>query len=328
MSPRSYALVAGALLAVCVLSLCVGSQAVAPADVWHALWRHDLDRPVDAIVWGRVPRTVTGLLVGGALALAGAAMQGLTRNPLADPGLLGVNAGAAFAVVVGLQWIGASGPLSYVWWACAGAAIAAIGVYAVAGMGRDGATPTTLVLAGAAATALLMGLMNGVLVAHQDTLDTFRLWQVGSIGGRGWPQIQVVAPFLAIGAVVVLLSARGLDALALGDDLARGLGTRIGLQRAAVAVGVVLLCGPSTALAGPIAFVGLMVPHALRMIGGPAHARLLPLCILSGGILLVAADVVGRVVAPPAEMQVGVMTALIGVPVFVWLLRRGRQVAL
>lgn len=325
---RTYLIVAGVLLAVCALSLCVGSQTVAPVEVWHALWRHDLDDPVGAIVWERVPRTLVGLLVGGALALAGAAMQGLTRNPLADPGLLGVNAGAAFAVVAGLQWAGAAGPMSYVLWASVGAGVAAVAVYAIAGMGRDGATPTTLVLAGAAATALLMGLMNAVLVAHQDTLDVFRLWQVGSIGGRGWPQIRAVAPFLAAGAAVVLASARGLDALALGEDLARGLGTRVGLQRAAIALGVVLLCGPSAALAGPIAFVGLMVPHALRMIVGPAHGRLLPLCILTGGVLLVAADVVGRVIAPPAEMQVGVMIALIGVPVFVWLLRHGRQVAL
>jgi iron complex transport system permease protein len=268
------------------------------------------------------------LVVGAALGLAGAAMQGVARNPLAVPGALAVNAGAALAVVIGIHFFGLASPRDYVWFALVGAAISAVGVYAVASLGRDGATPLKLALAGAATTAGLSSLVSGILVSSDQTMDVFRFWQVGSVAGRGWQVLVVVLPFLAVGALLVLASSRSLNALALGDDLARGLGRSLWRDRVVVTLGVVLLCGAATALAGPIAFVGLVVPHAVRLLGVGDHRGLLPLSVLLGAALLVLADTLGRVIAPPTEVQVGIMTALIGTPVFVWVVRRGKQVSL
>ncbi|MET0977614.1 MAG: iron ABC transporter permease, partial [Paeniglutamicibacter terrestris] len=209
-----------------------------------------------------------------------------------------------------------------------GAGAAALLVYAVAALGRDGATPLKLALAGAAMAAGLGSLTNAVLMIGQQTLDSFRFWQVGTLGAREVPEMLSVAPLLVLGAVLVLGGARLLNALALGDDSARGLGFKVGRGRGITAAGVVLLCAAATALAGPIGFVGLIVPHAIRMIAGADYRWLLPLSLLAGPLLLLGADVVGRVIAPPAEIQVGVMTAIIGAPLFLWLLRRGKKISL
>jgi iron complex transport system permease protein len=323
------AVVTGAALsAAAVLSLVVGSRPLAPTQVWAALVGSDADGPARAVVDARVARTVVGVLVGAALALAGAALQGLARNPLADPGILGLNAGAALAVVAGIHSFGLASPSAYVWCALAGAAGAAFVVHCLAALGPAGATPAKLALAGAAMTAGLTSVSSGLLLGSKQTMDVFRHWQVGSVAGRDWATVVDVVPFLLVGAVLVLASVPSLNALALGDDLARGLGRRLGRDRVLVALGVVLLCGAATALAGPIGFVGLVVPHAVRMLGGGDHRVLLPLSLAAGAALLVLADVVGRVVMPPTEVQVGVMTALLGTPVFVLLVRRGRLVSL
>ena len=309
-------------------SLAVGARDVPLGTVWQALTAFDPANGDHAVVHARIPRTVLGLLAGGALGLAGAAMQGVARNPLADPGIIGVNAGAALAVVAGIYLFGVTTFTGYIWFAFAGGAAAAVVVYLIASLGREGATPVKLALAGAALSAGLSSLMNVILVSSQDTLDRFRFWQVGGIAGRDWPVLLPGLPFLAAGALVVLLAGRTLNSLALGDDVARGLGQRVGLSRAVVALGVVLLCGTATALAGPIGFVGLVIPHAVRFLTGPDYRWILPLSMVAAPALLLGADIVGRVVLLPGEIPAGIMTALIGAPVFVWLVRRGKGAGL
>ena len=309
-------------------SLAVGARDVSLAAVWQALTAFDPANGGHAVVHARIPRTVLGLLAGGALGLAGAAMQGVARNPLADPGIIGVNAGAALAVVTGIHVFGVATFSGYIWFAFLGAAAAAVVVYLVASLGREGATPVKLALAGAALSAGLYSLMNVILVSSQDTLDRFRFWQVGGIAGRDWPVILPALPFLAGGALIVLMAGRILNGLALGDDIARGLGQRVGLSRAVTALGIVLLCGSATALAGPIGFIGLVIPHAVRFLTGPDYRWILPFSLVAAPVLLLGADIVGRVVLLPGEVPAGIMTALVGAPVFVWLIRRGKGAGL
>lgn len=316
------------LVLVAGASLAVGAREVPLATVWQALSAFDPANGDHAVVLARIPRTVLGLLAGGALGLAGAAMQGVARNPLADPGILGVNAGAALAVVAGIYIFGVATFSGYVWFALIGAAAAAVVVYLIASLGREGATPVKLALAGAALSAGLSSLMNIILVSSQDTLDRFRFWQVGGIAGRDWTVLLPGLPILAAGALIVLLAGRTLNSLALGDDIARGLGRRVGPSRALVALGIVLLCGTATALAGPIGFVGLVVPHAVRVLTGPDYRWILAFSLVAAPVLLLAADILGRVVLPPGEVLAGIMTALIGAPVFVWLIRRGKGAGL
>ncbi|MEV8041839.1 iron chelate uptake ABC transporter family permease subunit [Arthrobacter sp. NPDC080082] len=317
-----------ALVLVSAASLAVGARQLSPGTVVAALTGFDPGNGDHAVVQARVPRTVLGLLAGGALGLAGAAMQGVARNPLADPGILGVNAGAALAVVAGIHLAGVTSLTGYLWLAFAGAAAAAVVVYLIAAAGRGGATPVKLALAGAALSAALFSLMNVVLISSQDTLDRFRFWQVGGLAGRDWSVVLAGLPFLAAGAVIVVGAGRALNGLALGDDVARGLGQRVGLTRGVTAFGVVLLCGTATALAGPIGFVGLVVPHAVRLLSGPDYRWILPLSLVLGPCLLLLADLAGRVVLLPGEVPAGIMTALVGAPVFVWLVRRSKGAAL
>ncbi|MCR6690733.1 iron ABC transporter permease [Cellulomonas sp.] len=311
-----------AVAAAVVLSLAFGSRVVGWADVVAGVLHPDTDDIAQAAVQSRVPRTVLGLLVGAALGLAGAIMQGLTRNPLADPGLLGVSSGASLFVVLGIAWFGLSTLSQYVWVAFLGAAVASLLVYGIGSMGREGATPLKLALAGAATSAALVSMVSMVLLTRTDVLDTFRFWQVGSIGRATFPAIGQVLPFLVVGAVLAVGCARGMDAIALGDDVATGLGQRIGTVRAVGGLAAVLLCGAAVAVAGPIAFVGLVMPHLARALTGPSHRWLLPYSAALGAALLLVADVVGRVVARPQEIEVGIVTALIGAPVFVAIIRR------
>ena len=316
------------LVLISAASLAIGARDVSLQTVWQALTSFDPTNGDHAVVQARLPRTVLGLVVGAALGLAGAAMQGVARNPLADPGIMGVNAGAALAVVTGIYLFGISSLTGYIWFAFFGAAAAATVVYLVASLGREGATPVKLALAGAALSAGLFSLMNVILVSSQDTLDRFRFWQVGGIAGREWSVVLPGLPFLVIGAVIVLGTGRILNSLALGDDTARGLGQNVSLVRAITAVGIVLLCGAATALAGPIGFVGLVIPHAVRFLTGPDYRWILPFSLILAPVLLLAADIIGRVVLLPGEVPAGIMTALVGAPVFVWLVRRGKGAGL
>ncbi|MER7402080.1 iron ABC transporter permease [Streptomyces sp. NPDC000070] len=327
---RPAAGVAGAALAVAVvglLSLAVGTRPVAPDGVLDALL-HGGDSPDALVVRSlRVPRTVVGLAAGAALGVAGAALQAVTRNPLADPGILGLSQGAAAGVVVAIAagWAGGFG--GYVWFAFTGAVVAACLVYGVAARGRGGASPVKLALAGTALSAMTAGGTTVVLTSSSATLDQFRFWQVGALSGRDADTVGRMLPFLVVGVLVVLGCARGLDALALGDEVARGLGHRVGVVRAAAALGATLLTAAAVAAAGPIAFVGLAVPHLARRMVSGGHRVVLPLSGVLGAGLLVGADVVGRVVRAPAEVPAGVMTAVVGVPVLVVLVRRRGAVA-
>lgn len=328
--PRALWLLAAVvvLALVTLASFAIGARGLAPDTVWQALTRFDPADGDHAVVHARIPRTVLGLLAGAALGLAGAAMQGVARNPLADPGIIGINAGAALAVVTGIYIFGVSSLTGYIWFAFVGAAAAAVVVYLIASLGRDGATPVKLALAGAALSAGLFSLMNVILVSSRDTLDRFRFWQVGGIAGRDWSVILPGLPFLLLGAVIVLATGRILNNLALGDDLARGLGQRVGLARGITALGIVLLCGSATALAGPIGFVGLIIPHAVRFLTGPDYRWILPFSLVLAPALLLTADVIGRVILLPGEVPAGIMTALVGAPVFVWLVRRSKGAGL
>lgn len=317
-----------ALVLVTAASLAWGARPVSLSAVIDALTQGNASSGDQAVVLARVPRTVVALVVGAALGLAGAAMQGVARNPLADPGILGVNAGAALAVVTAINLLGVTVVTGYLWFAFAGAALAAVTVYAVASAGRDGATPVKLALVGAALNAGLFSAVSAVLVSSRETLDRFRFWQVGSVAGRGWDAILPVLPFLAAGAVLTLVCARSLNGLALGDELARGLGQRVGLTRAVTALGVVVLCGAATALAGPVVFLGLLVPHMVRGAVGGDYRWILVLSMLAAPVLLVGADVVGRVILPPGEVPAGVMVAVLGAPVFCWLVRRTKGASL
>lgn len=316
------------LLVVCMLSLAVGARSIALGTVFDAVFSFDSQNGDHAVVASRMVRTVAGLCVGASLGLAGTAMQGLTRNPLADPGVLGINAGASLAIVAGIFFLGVSGVSSYLWFAFAGSAVAAVVVYAVASLGRNGATPAKLALAGAAMAAGMVSLMSAMLVTSQDSLESFRRWQVGSLTGMTWDSVVAVLPFMGVGAAVLLLTGRLLNTLALGDDVARGLGQKPGVGRAVSAVGVVLLCGSATALAGPIAFIGLIVPHMLRGLLGGDYRYLLPYSVVLSPIVLLLADVVGRVVLLPSEVPAGILVALIGAPVFIAVVRRGKKVEL
>ncbi|WP_347108718.1 iron chelate uptake ABC transporter family permease subunit [Paenarthrobacter sp. S56] len=316
------------LTAACAASLAIGARGLPLSTIWEAITHFNPADGDHSVVIARIPRTVLGLLAGAALGLAGAAMQGVARNPLADPGILGLNAGAALAVVLGINVFGIGTLTGYIWFAFIGAAAAAVVVYAIASRGRDGATPVKLALAGAALSAGLFSLMNVILVSSQDTLDRFRFWQVGSIGGRDWSVLLPGLPFLAAGAVIVVGGGRVLNSLALGDDIARGLGQNVALSRGVIGLGIVLLCGSATALAGPIGFLGLVIPHAVRLMTGPDYRWILLFSLVSAPILLIVADVIGRVVLLPGEVPAGIMTALVGAPVFVWLIRRGKGAGL
>lgn len=309
------------LAALCAASVAFGVREVSFADILAGL-SGNADGVSQAAVVARLPRTVLALLVGAALALSGATMQAITRNPLADPGILGVSGGAALAVVIGIAFFGMSNPYAYMLVAIIGAGGAAVFVYAIGSLGRGGATPLKLALAGAASAAAFLSLVSAVLLPRVEIMETFRFWQIGGVGGATWERIGLVAPVLLIGTVITFVYARGMNSLALGDDLAAGLGEHVGRTRMVAALGAVVLCGAATAVAGPIAFVGLVVPHLCRLLVGTDHRWLLPFTAIAGAGLLVAADVVGRLVARPDEVEVGVITALIGAPLFIWIVRR------
>ncbi|MCX5211290.1 iron ABC transporter permease [Kitasatospora sp. NBC_00240] len=315
------------LAAAVLLSLTVGSRGIPLGETVAALL-HGGDT-TDAVVVRelRVPRTVVGLAVGAALGLAGTVMQGITRNPIADPGILGVSQGAAAGVVVAISAFGVGSLTGYVWFGFAGAALAAVLVHTLAGRGRGGATPVKLALAGAAMSAFIASLNTLVLTTDSATMDQFRFWQVGSLSGRTADVAWQLMPFLLVGLLLVFAVARGLDALALGEDTAKGLGAKTGLVRATGALGATVLTGSAVAAAGPIAFVGLAVPHAARALVGADHRWVLTLSAVLGPALLLLADALGRVLFPPSEVPAGVMTALVGVPVLVVLVRRRKVVA-
>ncbi|MEV5377136.1 iron ABC transporter permease [Streptomyces nondiastaticus] len=316
-----------ALLVAVLLSLAVGARPVAPGHVLDALLHGGDGKDATVVREMRLPRTLVGLMVGAGLALAGTALQGITRNPIADPGILGISHGAAVGVVLAIMLAGVESLTGYVWWAFGGAALASVAVYAIASRGRGGASPVKLALAGAAINALLVSLTTAVLTTQASVLDKFRFWQVGALSASDTGLAGRIWPFLLVGAALVLSVARGLDALALGEDVAKGLGQNVAAVRITGGLGATVLTGAGVAAAGPIAFVGLAVPHIARALVGGDHRWLLPMSALLGPVVLLAADTAGRVFFPPGEVPAGVMTALIGVPFLVALVRRKRVAA-
>lgn len=321
------ALLALLLLAV-VASLALGAREIALGQVWAALVdpvAGDNDHLVVRDL--RVPRTLVGLVGGAALGVAGALMQGVTRNPIADPGLLGINSGASLAVLGAISLLGVTSVVGYLWFAFAGAALAAVVVYGAASLGLEGVTPVKLALVGAAVTATSTSVITVVLLADTQALDDYRFWQVGSLANRPLDVLTAVAPFVVVGLVLALAAGRVLDALALGDDVARGLGQDVVRGRLLVVLAVVLLCGSAVSMVGPIAFVGLAVPHLARAVVGLDHRRIVAVSALLGPVLLLGADVAGRLVVRPGELEAGLVVALVGAPVLLLVVRRSQAVA-
>lgn len=305
-------------------SLVYGSRPIKIHELIDGLFHPDADSYGANIVRKRISRTVFILLGGAALGVSGALMQSVTRNPLADPSILGVNTGAALFVVVGMAFFNITTANQYIWLALAGAAITAVFVFGIGSMGRGGATPIKLVLAGAAVTAALSSPVSAILIPRSYVMDQFRFWQVGSVGAGTWESISTFIPFLLVGLLIGFLTAPALNALALGDDVATGLGVRTGTLRLIAALGGVLLCGATTALAGPIGFIGLLSTHAIRLILGPDLRFVIPMSALAGAIILTISDVAGRLVGSPGELEVGVVTAFIGAPILIILAMRSK----
>lgn len=316
----------GLLLVMCLASLGVGSVGMAPAAALDALVAFDGSDEHVIVRSMRLPRTILGITVGAALAVAGGVMQAVTRNPLASPGILGVNAGAAFAVVTAVYVFGVISPTGYVWFAFAGAAAATVLVYAVSAAGGGRVTPVKLALAGVVVTALLGSWTSTILVFNQRTLDEVRFWLAGSLAGRDLTVLAQVGPLLVAGAIAGVVIAKQLNALSLGEDVATGLGQRTAVVRAGCGLLVVVLAGAAVAVAGPIGFVGLAVPHIARALAGPDYRWVQTYGLVLGPALLLLADIVGRVVAMPGEVQVGIVTALAGAPLLIYLVRRPKLV--
>lgn len=323
------AVLLGLVVVTMLASLVVGAKSIPIGPVIDAFASYDPTNTDHLVVRElRLPRTIVGLLVGASLGVAGAVMQAVTRNPLADPGILGVNAGASFAVVLAIWAFGITTIDGQIWFAFAGAAATSVIVYLLGSAGRGGATPVRLALAGAALSALLFALTRAVTLLDTNTLDQFRFWAVGSLSGRDAGIATSLAPFVILGLVLSIAVSRPLNALGLGEDAAAGLGIKVATTRAVSGVAIMLLCGSAVAAVGPIAFVGLVVPHAMRAWFGPDQRWLIPASAFAGVALLLACDTLGRVVAWPGEVQVGIMSAAIGGPAFVFLVRRVRMVQL
>jgi iron complex transport system permease protein len=315
------------LAVVCLVSVAVGSRMLPLDVVWKVLTGEIGTGDEYTIIWDhRVPRTLIGLTCGLALGVAGALMQALTRNPLADPSLLGVDIGASTAVVAALSLFGVTAIGDYIWFAFGGAAVASVLVYLLGATGRM-VTPERMVLAGAAISAALGAVVAAVLLLDPAAFQQFRVWQIGAINGRGLDAVMTVSTFVCAGLGVAALLAGPLNALALGEDTGRALGVRVGQVRFGCVLAITLLCGASVALAGPIAFIGLTVPHIARAITGPDQRWVLPYCAVLAPTLLLMADVLGRLVMSPREIEVGIVTALLGAPVFIALCRRRKLVA-
>ncbi|WP_414721020.1 FecCD family ABC transporter permease [Streptomyces sp.] len=312
-----------AVAAMVCASLAIGTKSVPLSDVWAAIGG---GTDGDAVVVRelRMPRTLLGLLVGVSLGAAGAIAQDITRNPLGDPGLIGISAGGSFAVAAGIGLLGLTSSYEYIWFAFLGGALAGLVAYAVGGTGYGGATPAKLALAGAAVTVFLDAGTNTLTLLDVRTLDQYRFWAVGSLAGRDAGLALELLPFVAVGLLLALGLSGRLNALALGDDLASSLGTKVRTTRALGAVAVVLLTGAAVAAAGPVTFVGLVVPHVIRAFTGPDARWLVPCSALGGAALVLAADVVGRMVARPGELEAGVVTALLGAPFLAFLVKRGK----
>ncbi|AQR97242.1 FecCD family ABC transporter permease [Clostridium saccharoperbutylacetonicum] len=313
------------LLIICLmLSLAFGSKNVGFSQAINALINSD-DMSFSAIVVReRIPRTIFSVMAGASLGISGALMQSITRNPIADPSILGVNTGASLFVVIGIAFFNINSANEYIWIALAGAGITSIFVYGIASMGSGGMTPIKLALAGSATSAVLTSLVSVIILPRSEVMNAYRFWQVGSVSGATWDSINLILPYLIIGLIISIISTPALDVLALGDEVATGLGVNISIIRIICAIAGVILCGAITAIAGPIGFVGLMIPHSIRLILGANLRGLVPMSAIGGAVLLTISDVLGRVIGSPGELQVGIITAFFGAPILIIIARKAK----
>ena len=312
------------LSVIAMFSVSLGVKRIAFSKVMEVIFGNDLDSIEATIILQRIPRTVFGILAGGALGISGALMQSITRNPIADPSILGVNTGASLFVVAGIAFFNITAAYQYIWLAIIGAGLTAVFVYSVASMGKDGATPLKLALSGSAVSIVLGSLVSTIMLPNNRVMEAFRFWQVGSIGSATWENIALISPFLILGFVISMLISGYLNNLALGDEAATALGTNVVLTRSVGALASVLLCGAATALAGPIGFIGLIIPHIVRLVFGSEMSKMLPLSFIGSGILLLLSDILGRIIGSPGETEVGIVIAVLGVPIFIFAIRKGR----
>lgn len=307
-----------------IFSISLGAKSIAFTKVIDVLIGNAPDSLEATIILQRIPRTVFGILAGGALGISGALMQSITRNPIADPSILGVNTGASLFVVAGIAFFNITVAYQYIWLAIIGAGVTAVFVYSVASMGKDGATPLKLALSGSAVSIVLGSLVSTIMLPNNRVMEAFRFWQVGSIGSATWENIMLISPFLIVGFIISMFISGYLNNLALGDEAATALGTNVVMTRTIGALSSVLLCGATTALAGPIGFVGLIIPHIIRLIFGSEMSKMLPLSFLGSAILMLVSDIIGRIISLPGETEVGIVTAVLGAPVFILAIRKGR----
>lgn len=316
------ALAGVALILLSLLSLSLGAKPIALSVVLDSLRLEDVHPDSILVLQSRLPRTLLGALAGAALALAGALMQALTRNPLADPGILGVNAGASFAVILGVALLAVDSPAGLQLLACIGALSTTVLVYLLSAVGAERLEPMRFILAGVAIGALLMGLATGITLLDPATFDRIRYWSAGTLDVRNLEGVLWITPTIVCGGLLALSLARPLNALSMGEDLARSLGTRPRRTQVLTVAAITLLCGASTAVAGPIGFIGLMIPALARWLMGSDLRWSLPLGLLLGPCLLLLADIIGRLLVP-GELRVSIVTAFVGAPVLIWLARRG-----
>ena len=307
-----------------IFSISLGAKSIAFTKVIDVLLGNAPDSLEATIILQRIPRTVFGILAGGALGISGALMQSITRNPIADPSILGVNTGASLFVVAGIAFFNITVAYQYIWLAIIGAGVTAVFVYSVASMGKDGATPLKLALSGSAVSIVLGSLVSTIMLPNNRVMEAFRFWQVGSIGSATWENIMLISPFLIVGFIISMFISGYLNNLALGDEAATALGTNVVMTRTIGALSSVLLCGATTALAGPIGFVGLIIPHIIRLIFGSEMSKMLPLSFLGSAILMLISDIIGRIISLPGETEVGIVTAVLGAPVFILAIREGK----
>lgn len=309
------------LALVLAISLGIGSNPLPLSDVLDALAHPATGSAAPIVVGQRLPRLILVALVGAGLAVAGALMQALTRNPLADPGILGVNAGASLAVVAAVAVAGVTSIWFYLWFALAGAALASVAVYLLGGVAAARDNAARLVLAGVALSMAVNAFVQVVLMTDQQVFNEFRFWSAGSLESRGFSVIAAVAPFIVVGLLVAGACAPGLNALALGDATGAALGVNLRRLRALVLLAITLLAGAATAAVGPVMFIGLGVPYLARALTGPDLRWTVPVCALAGPLMLIAADLFARVIVAPQEIQTGIVTALFGGPIFIAIIR-------
>lgn len=311
-----------------VLSVAFGSRAVSFTGIIDGLFHPDVTSHEATVVRQRIARTIFSIMCGAALGVSGALMQSVTRNPIADPSILGVNTGASLFVVCGIAFFNSSAASDYIWLAIIGAIITAIFVFSIGSLGASGATPLKLVLAGAATSVILSSLVTAIMIPRTNVIDEFRFWQVGSVGAGNWTSVQLLLPFLLIGILLAICTAPALNALALGDEVATGLGVRTGMLRMIAAFAGVLLCGVVTALAGPIGFIGLLATHLIRLVIGADIRFIVPLAALAGASILTISDVCGRFLGSPGELEVGILTAFIGAPILILITMKAKMRAI